>query len=263
MVGVGGLGSALAKSVLRSGFDPSQLLLIDRKPAEVATTCEVQGCEVVDRPPGECRLESGDLLVLAVKPQDAEMACIGVRSVLCPGAVVVSVMAGVSLARLRLLLDHTMVVRAMPNLGATVGQSATVYLVPTEITPADLATIENFLSCIGPSWRVQDERLIDAATAVAGSGPAYICWLAEQMESVACELGILDSEARALVLQTLKATTSSLESSNQTFAELRARVTSRGGTTAAALTVLEQRKADEIVQDAIKAAFARAQEIGQ
>ncbi len=263
IVGVGGLGSALAKSVLLSGVESSQLLLVDRRSGEVGAAIDLQGCRVVERIPEDYRLGPGDLLVLAVKPQDAEQACGSVRKALVPEAVVVSVMAGVSLARLSSWLEHSKIVRAMPNLGAAVCQSATVYCASPEVDYRACGSVEKFLSSIGRAWRVQDERLVDAATAVAGSGPAYVCWLAEQMESVARELGISEREAGDLVLQTLKATCSYLENSCQSFSELRARVTSPGGTTAAALVVLDQRDASSIVQDAIRAAFRRAQEMGQ
>jgi pyrroline-5-carboxylate reductase len=180
-----------------------------------------------------------------------------------PDVAVVSVMAGISVARLGALLGHSKIVRAMPNLGAAVGESATVYFASPEVDPEACLSVERFLCSIGRAWRVQDERLVDAATAVAGSGPAYICWLAEQMEGVARELGISEHEAGAVVLQTLKATCSYLENSGQSFAELRTRVTSPGGTTAAALTLLEQCDASAIMQDAIRAAFRRARELGQ
>ncbi len=263
VLGVGGLGSAIAKSLLRSGIKSDNLILVDRRPHQGAIADELSGCRVQERIPDGLRLKSGDILVLAVKPQDAERACSGVFDVLSPDASVVSVMAGVSVSTLRTFLRHAKVVRVMPNLGATVGESATVYFTPAEIESTDVEAIEGFLACIGRFWRVSEERLIDAATAVAGSGPAYICWLAEQMEHVARTLGISESDARALVLQTLKATTAYVEASGQTFVELRTRVTSPGGTTAAALGVLEQRGADEIVRDAITAAFTRAQQLGQ
>jgi pyrroline-5-carboxylate reductase len=263
IVGVGALGSALAKSMISSGFDRSRLLLVDRNASEEGARSELEGCKLVTRVPEGYRLAAGDLLVLAVKPQDAEAACASVREVLCSDVMVVSVMAGVPMARLASWLEHTKIVRAMPNLGAAVGQSATAYCVSPDVTPAEYASVDEFLLSIGRVWRVQDERLVDAATAVAGSGPAYVCWLAEQMESVARELGIPEHEGGDLVLQTLRATCSYLENSRQSFSELRTRVTSPGGTTAAALAVLDQGAASAIMQDAIRAAYDRAREMGQ
>ncbi len=263
ILGIGQLGSALAERVILSGVQPSQLLLIDRKSVETEGLAGIHGCRVGEQIPENFHFGASDLLVLAVKPQDAEEACASVREILNSDTIVVSVMAGVSLARLSDLLGHTKIVRAMPNLGAVVGQSATVYCVSSQIDLRACVVVEDFLASIGSAWRVQDERLVDAATAVAGSGPAYVCWLAEQMEIVARELQIPAEKAGALVLQTLKATCSYLESSGQSFAELRTRVTSPAGTTAAALGILDQYGAGTIVQNAIRAAFHRAQELGQ
>jgi pyrroline-5-carboxylate reductase len=208
-------------------------------------------------------LGSGDLLVLAVKPQDAEAACSAVRGSLGKGSLVLSVMAGVPVERLCLWLHHSKISRAMPNLGVGVCQSATAYWVPIELEPTEVSLIEQFLSCIGRSWRVESQELIDAVTAVAGSGPAYICWLLEQMEGVALELGLSEATSRGLVMQTLKATTSYLEHFEHTCSQLRSRVTSPGGTTAAAVNVLDQTGSHDNLRRAIRAAFIRAREMGQ
>jgi len=259
IVGVGGLGSAMAKGVVRSGIDPSQLVLVDRK-AEHGVALE---CPILERLPQGLVLGPGDLLVLAVKPQDAEAACLAVRASLGRGSLVLSVMAGIPVERLYSWLAYSKVSRAMPNLGVGVCQSATAYWVPVELEPVDISLLEQFLACMGRSWRLENEELIDAVTAVAGSGPAYMCWLLEQMEGVARELGLSDATSRGLVMQTLKATTCYLEHFDQTCSELRCRVTSPGGTTAAALNVLNQTGSHDTVRQAIRAAFDRAREMGQ
>jgi pyrroline-5-carboxylate reductase len=109
---------------------------------------------------------------------------------------------------------------------------------------------------------VEREEVLDVITAVAGSGPAYLCWLGEQIEHVATEYGICQSDAHAIVLQTFRGTALYLEQSGLTFGELRRRVTSPQGTTAAAISVLTERSVDRSVQDAVTAACKRAQELG-
>jgi pyrroline-5-carboxylate reductase len=151
----------------------------------------------------------------------------------------------------------------MPNLGAGVGESATTYFVPLEVSDAQLAHIEYVVSSCGKAWRVESETLIDLATAVAGTGPAYLCWLGEQIERVALAQGLSERDAHAIVLQTFKGAVAYLESSTETFSSLRARVTSPHGTTAAAISVLSNHKADEIFHRAVHAAYARAQELGR
>jgi pyrroline-5-carboxylate reductase len=149
----------------------------------------------------------------------------------------------------------------MPTLGAIVGESATAYFVSSNVSDAHLAHAEYLIAALGKSWRVSDERLIDLSTAVAGSGPAYLCWLGEQMESVARKQGLSDADAHALVLQTFKGAVAYIEHSGDSFASLRERVTSPHGTTAAALSTLSARDAADIVKAAVDAAFARAQQL--
>jgi pyrroline-5-carboxylate reductase len=150
----------------------------------------------------------------------------------------------------------------MPNLGARVRESATTYFVPSSFSSEQEKRVEQVVRSCGQSWKVEREELIDVATAVAGSGPAYVCWLGEQIESVARECGLPTGDAHALVLQTLKGAVAYLEADGATFAELRERVTSPNGTTAAALEVLRSAEADVIVRRAIRAAFDRAVELG-
>jgi pyrroline-5-carboxylate reductase len=207
-------------------------------------------------------MQAGDVLLLAIKPQDAATSCASLAAVLHPQALVLSVIAGISTQKLSGWLDHAKIVRSMPNLGASIKESATAYYPTQDVTKDEIAGIERIIAAMGKGWRVEDESLIDVATAVAGSGPAYVCWLAEQVEHVAVELGIDPKDAHAIVLQTFRGALLYLEHSQLSFAELRKQVTSPHGTTAAALTILSQSQADLVIQAAIKAALRRAQELG-
>jgi pyrroline-5-carboxylate reductase len=204
---------------------------------------------------------SAHLVVLAVKPQDASALCGELRSILSPKAVVLSVMAGVSCSELKRLLSTEMVARAMPNLGAAVGESATVYYIPGAFEQEQRRVVEMALEACGKTWCVDQEQLLDLATAVAGSGPAYLCWLGEQVEQVGLTHGLSQSEAHALVLQTFKGTVAYLEQTAETFAGLRARVTSPNGTTAAAMRALES--VSPVVREAVSNALNRAAELGR
>jgi pyrroline-5-carboxylate reductase len=150
----------------------------------------------------------------------------------------------------------------MPNLGAIVAESATVYYVPPECTQAQVLHVERVVQSLGSAHRVEQEELLNVATAVAGSGPAYLCWLGEQMEHVAIAEGLSCADAHALVLQTFKGAVAYLEHGGDRFAELRARVTSPNGTTAAALTVLRESLSEEHVRAAVRAALDRSRELG-
>jgi pyrroline-5-carboxylate reductase len=151
----------------------------------------------------------------------------------------------------------------MPNLGAVMGESATTYFVPAHVNDSQLAHVEYVVSACGKAWRVDSEGLIDLATAVAGSGPAYLCWLGEHIEQVARQHGLSESDTHAIVLQTFKGAVAYLEHSGETFSSLRERVTSPHGTTAAAVSVLSNTKAADAIQSAITAAYRRAQELAQ
>jgi pyrroline-5-carboxylate reductase len=188
---------------------------------------------------------------------------VGLAPFVSPEAVILSVMAGVRIDTLADIFKTKRIVRAMPNLGASIDESATgYYYCGNSLTPSEVEHVESLISRFGKRWRVAREELIDAITAVAGSGPAYLCWLGEQIECVAIEFGISQEDAHAIVLQTFRGTALYLEQSGQTFSELRRRVTSPQGTTAAAISVLTERAADSSVRDAISAACHRARELG-
>lgn len=262
VVGVGNLGSAIARSLTHS-YAPKDIVLVERS-AESRQLLESQyGCHVVGELSGDYRVDEGDLLILSVKPQDAEETCVRLAPYVSTEAVILSFMAGVRIDTLARIFNTRRVVRAMPNLGASIDESATgYYYCGTTLAPADVEHVESLFSRLGKRWRVDREELIDAITAVAGSGPAYLCWLGEQIERVAIEFGISQHDAHAIVLQTFRGTALYLEQSELTFAELRKRVTSPQGTTHAAMTVLSERATSDAVREAVVAACTRARELG-
>jgi len=262
VVGVGNLGSAIVRSLMHS-YAPKEIVLLERGSTDRDALKAQHGCHVVAELSSDCRVNAGDLLILCVKPQDAHATCTKLASFVSPDAVVLSVMAGVRIDTLAEILDTKRVVRAMPNLGASIDESATVYYYCGDtLSQSDVEHVESLLSRLGRRWRVEREEMIDAMTAVAGSGPAYLCWLGEQIERVAIEYGISQDDAHEIVLQTFRGTALYLEQSGLTFAELRRRVTSPQGTTAAAMAVLDGASADTSVRAAISAACHRARELG-
>ena len=261
IVGVGNLGKALVESLLASSYRSEDVLLIERAEADRSQLSARYGCRVEAEFPESVRLGSGDVIVLTVKPQDSEAACSSLRPHISPEVVVLSCMAGVPCSALVSWLGTPKVVRAMPNLGAARRESASAVYIPAGLTDEEIRHISAIIDSCGKGWRVDREELIDVATAVAGSGPAYLCWLAEQLENVAVESGFAAHDAHALVLQTFKGAVSVLEESAERFSELRKRVTSPNGTTAAALSVLDERVAAEHVRDAVRAALRRAKEL--
>jgi pyrroline-5-carboxylate reductase len=261
LVGVGNLGKALVESLLAASYRSEDVILIERAESDRKQLSQRYGCRVESVIPAGIRLGAGDVIVLTVKPQDAEEACRSLIAAITPDVVVLSCMAGVSCGRLGKMLGTHKIVRAMPNLGAAFQESASAVFIPAGLSGDEVKHVVAIVNSCGKAWQVEAEELIDVATAVAGSGPAYFCWLAEQLEGVAVESGFSPHDAHALVLQTLKGAVSVLEGSAETFSALRKRVTSPNGTTAAALSVLEERVAAEHVRDAVRAALRRAREL--
>ena len=261
LVGVGNLGKAVADSLLAASYRSEDVILIERAEKDRDYLAQRYGCRVEAEVPAGLQLGAGDVVVLTVKPQDAQGACEGLRPIISPDVVVLSCMAGVPCHRLQALLGTQKIIRAMPNLGAAFQESASAVFIPEGLSAEEIGHVSAIINSCGKAWRVEREELIDVATAVAGSGPAYLRWLAEQLENVAIESGFSRHDAHALVLQTFKGAVSVLEGSDETFTTLRQRVTSPNGTTAAALSVLEERVAAEHVRDAVRAALRRAREL--
>lgn len=262
VIGIGNLGSALVEQIIGAGATPSDLILVHRNAEQHDELGTRFGCRIVSSLPELNKISTLDLVLLAVKPQDAEEACRHIRPFVCRTTVVLSVMAGVTIDRLAELLGHSKIVRAMPTLGAMVGESATTFFCHDSLSFEECVNVERVISSFGRSWRVNSEDLIDVATAVAGSGPAYFCWLAEQIEAVAVESGFSPEEAHHILVQTLQGTASYLKCSATPFAVLRQRVTSKGGTTYAATSLLKEQRADVAVKEAVRAALRRARELG-
>jgi len=261
LVGVGNLGSAIARSLVRAR-KKDELLLIEKHKHKRSQLESDYGCRVLGALSEECVVGAGELLILCVKPQDAFAVTTTIAPFVSSEAIVLSVMAGVRVSSLCEQLKNSKIVRAMPNLGASIEESATGYYCSPAVGSAERLMVEEVISSFGRTWSVDREEVIDALTAVAGTGPAYLCWLGEQVERLAVELGISAAEAHQIVLQTFRGTVLFLEQSSLSFAELRRRVTSPQGTTAAALSVLEERGAHHAVGDAVAAACRRAKELG-
>lgn len=213
------------------------------------------------------REESGEAaaILLAVKPQVLHEVAPAIRDMTAGRShVVFSVLAGMTTARLcEALGSQHRVVRAMPNLPAAIREGITAVCRGNTAREDDLAAAEAIFKAIGPTVLRLDESLIDAFTAIAGSGPAYVYYLAESMTLAAEQLGLSHDAAKLAVTQTLVGAVKLLTSSGKLPQELRAAVTSRGGTTAAAINVFEERGVREIVAQAAAAARDRGRELGR
>lgn len=203
------------------------------------------------------------IVILAVKPQNFEEVLAAMRPHACEDQVIVSIAAGITCRYIEKRLGSGIrVVRTMPNLPAQTGEGMTGICAGKTATHADLQKVRQIFNCIGKTV-VVEEKWMDAVTAVSGSGPAYVFLFAECMEKAARSLGLEKEIAAQLTAQTFKGSVALLEQSKESAEVLRARVTSKGGTTQAALAVFERHQIKGMFQEALTAARQRAKQLSK
>jgi pyrroline-5-carboxylate reductase len=203
-------------------------------------------------------------LLLSVKPQQMGEALAGIARDLSPQTLIISIAAGISTGFIEKHLGESQawrVIRTMPNTPMLVGEGMAALCRGKFATPQDLATAQRIFQCAARVIEVP-ETLMDAVTAVSGSGPAYFFYLVEQMIRAGTELGFSPQQARELAVQTALGAAKMLSASDESPEELRRRVTSPGGTTQAAISHLETAGAGEAMVEAVKAAARRSKELG-
>lgn len=246
VIGYGNMGSAIVRRAIAAGVLRQSQCVIVRRGMDLVRPCQ-----------------SADVVLLAVKPQDAATVFTALRGALPKTALVISIMAGVSLHTLARGLGHARIIRAMPNTPAQIGEGMTVWTASRATSSADRTFAKKLFSALGKELYVGTDDRINAATAVSGSGPAYVFAFVETLMQAAARFGFSKKEARLLVYQTLMGAAKLLETSVDDAATLRERVTSKKGTTAAALAVLQKRGMERMMSDAITSAYRRAREIAK
>jgi pyrroline-5-carboxylate reductase len=259
LVGAGKMGSALLEGWLGLGVDPAGATVIEPEPTPEITALSARGLHLNPTALPSCT----DAVVIAVKPQTAPEALSGIAGHIAPDAVVISIMAGRTLAFLEAALPAGMaIVRAMPNTPAAIGRGITVAVPNARVTPAQRDLAHRLLAATGAVEWVDDEALMDAVTAVSGSGPAYIFLLAESLARAGERAGLPAALAANLARATVAGAGELLHRSPLDPATLRHNVTSPGGTTAAALEVLMSADGlDPLMERAIAAATRRSREL--
>jgi pyrroline-5-carboxylate reductase len=260
-LGGGNMASALIGGLIAKGGDARSIAVIEVSPAARERLGARYPVHIAPAPDAE--MERCDVLVLAVKPQDAKTAVAPISGAV-QGKLVLSIVAGVKLETLsRWLGGHRKLVRCMPNTPALIGAGiAGLYALP-EVSAREKAAAQAILTAVGEVVWVDEERLLDPVTAVSASGPAYVFWFIEQLAASAVALGIEPAAAARLALETVLGSAKLAAASKDTPAVLRERVTSRGGTTAAALKVFEDEGLAERLRRAVEAASRRGAEMGE
>ena len=208
-------------------------------------------------------VDGADITVLAVKPQDLAPVMEELNGALGQGNAVLSIVAGARMSTLVEGLDHAAVIRVMPNTPARIGAGMCVWTAADEVAEAAVAATREILRTMGEELYVTDEKLIDMATALSASGPAYVFQFIEALIDAGVYLGMPRDAARQLTLQTVLGSAMLAKDSGRHPAELKDMVTSPGGTTVEALLALEQGGFKASVMKAVKAAYDKSRELGE
>jgi len=258
IIGGGNMGITYARAFINSKvIAPDQLMILEKSLREkMEDLSKLQLAKITDQP--DCIRES-DLIIIAVKPQDISVLFDEIKPYIAPSQVVLSIMAGVTIERIKKGLDVSKIIRAMPNLPAQIGSGTTVFTTTDEVTRLEQGTVQNLLATTGKTLLVDEEKMIDAATAISGSGPAYVYYFMDAMIQAAKELGFETAQAQLLVSHTFSGALQLFQQNALSCEEWIKKVASKGGTTEAALEVFLQSNLSNHIADGAWAAFRRAE----
>jgi pyrroline-5-carboxylate reductase len=260
LAGAGKMGGAMLSGWLGQGLDPRRVTIIEPHPSDETRDFIARGTRLN---PDTSSVGTADVLVLAVKPQMFREAGPQLRPLVGTSSLVASIMAGTTIASLTEVCGGK-VIRAMPNTPAAIGRGITVAVAASGVTPEQRMIADALLRATGAVEWVDDESLMDAVTAVSGSGPAYVFLLAEELARAGVAAGLPEALATKLARETVAGSGELLHRSDLDSATLRQNVTSPGGTTAAALEVLMDANGFQpLLTRAIAAATKRSKELAK
>ena len=259
-LGGGNMAGALIGGLIAKGFDATAMHVIEVSADARERLAARYAVQIGERP--DAAMRACDTLVLAVKPQDMR-AALGSIEIDLGGTLVISIAAGLRLEALsRWMRGHRRIVRCMPNTPALIGKGISgLYALP-EVSADERARAEQVLAAVGEVVWVEAETLLDPVTALSGSGPAYVFWFIEQLAAAGERLGLEPQTARRLALATVRGAAELAAGAAEPPSVLRERVTSKGGTTEAALKVFAEERMGERLARALEAASRRGAELG-
>jgi len=260
IVGCGNMGLAYARSFLKYNLVTKEnLLLVEKNEARKEALEKLAIGNVVSN--FDSTIAGYDIIILAVKPQDFSAISEGLKGALNKSNIILSIMAGIPIKVMEQKLAHRSIVRAMPNSPAQLGMGMTAFTCAKDMSIEQLKKAENLLSSTGRTVYLQDENLLDAVTALSGSGPAYFFYIVKHMIEAGVKMGMEPSVASLLVKQTMIVSFELINSATQNLDELIAAVKSKGGTTEAALNQFAEGKLGDTLVKGILAAEKRAKEL--
>jgi pyrroline-5-carboxylate reductase len=258
-IGGGTMGEAMVKCLLTKRVAaPQDIVVSDVSPLRRELLSQEYGVGTLAD--NSKAINGTELIILAVKPQDLVQAMKEMKNLL-PGQVVLSIVAGANLDSLCQNLNHTSVVRAMPNMPAQIGEGMTIWTATAEVSQKQKEKAQSILSALGEEIYVSDEKYLDMATALSGSGPAYVFLFIEALIDAGVHIGLPRGIAQKLTIQTILGSSHAVQKTGKHPAELRNMVTSPGGTTAEALLQLERGGLRSLLLQAVAAAYDKAKHL--
>ena len=266
-IGGGNMGRALISGLLANGFEANQLSVVEANASTGLQLHQDFGVQIIgalDQIAFD--FSKTNVVVMAIKPQDfnivAKSLSVKLKHATGSGPLILSIAAGIRLKDMSRWLEHERCVRAMPNTPALIGKGITGLFADAAVNASDRNLAETICNAVGQAVWVNEEKLMDAVTAVSGSGPAYVFAFLEAMQSSGEKLGLDAATARKLAYATLEGASQLAHNSDEHAGVLRERVTSKGGTTAAALDILKQLDWQGALEKAIDAASQRGKAMG-
>lgn len=261
IIGGGTMGEAIVSSLIRKGLAQGQAIVVsDVAPERLRYLKDTYHVGVMDR--NAQAASQGQVVILAVKPQVLQQALSDMVGTVRPNQLVLSIVAGATIDTVRKGLGHDAVVRAIPNTPAQIGQGITVWTATGTVNPTQRDMARQILGALGKEVYVSEERYVDMATAISGSGPAYVFLFLEAFIDAAVHLGFQRPLAQELALQTVLGSALFMEKSGKHPAELRNLVTTPGGTTVEGLLALEEGGLRAALVRAAVAAYEKSRALG-
>ena len=260
-IGGGNMGEAMLSAILAQGLGkPQDISVSDISETRRQYLKQKYGVSITGD--NKKAVEKAEVVVLAIKPQNLAEVMAELNGKLKPAQLVLSIVAGATIKTLSSGLKHNRIVRVMPNTPAQIGEGMSVWTATAEVTRKQRGWAGSILGAIGREIYVDDEKYLDMATAVSGSGPAYFFLFVEALVEAAVQIGLSRDMAEELVLQTMLGSGHLIQRSGKEPAELRRMVTSPGGTTAEALAELDKGGFTNLVIKAVDAAYNKAKRLG-
>lgn len=263
LIGYGRMGSSLIDGIVRFGSIAPDFVLVYDTDAKRSALAKEKGLKIAN---SISEIVSCDVIILAVKPKDMPLLLKNLawatRNLPVQKPLFISIAAGIQLSTLQSALgEDSRIVRAMPNLAASVNESSSVYVPNCKVTSKDLEVVKSILESVGLAFMLQDESLLDVVTGIVGSGPAYFFLLMKVMEEIGVKYGLDRDLVRRMVAQTCKGSGKMALLSKEPLEQLISAVASPGGTTEEAIRIMNSKGFAEIVNQAISAAIEKSKKM--